>query len=75
MIERPTLQDITLHDELETLVSLATRAQGNAQRYTRLWYFLHTAIVPIIREALVTFDPQIQKRVTLFGLDAQELDP
>lgn len=74
VIERPLLQPITLHDEVDRLTALATRQRDHSPYYATLWYFLHAGIVPTLREALATLDQQLQERVTLFGLDTQELD-
>ncbi len=65
VLERPFSHNITRQEELTTLTQLA-------QRYTRLWCFLHADTVPFLRQALATLSPQIQTRVVLYGLNAQE---
>jgi hypothetical protein len=73
VIERHHHFERTLHDALHELTSLAMRQQDNQNRYNRLWYFLHAETIPIFQRTLSKLDQQIQKRVLLYGLDAQEV--
>ncbi len=73
VIERHHPFESTLHDALYELTHLAMRQQDNQNRYSRLWYFLHAQTIPIFQRMLSKLDQQIQDRVLLYGLDAQEV--
>jgi len=73
VIERLHLFESTLHDVVHELTYLAMRQQDNQNRYTHLWYFLHAETIPIFQRAHSKLDQQIQQRVRLYGLDAQEV--
>jgi hypothetical protein len=73
VIERHHHFESTLQDAIHELTTLALRQQDNRDRYTHLWYFLHAETIPIFRRALSKLDQQVQERVRLYGLDAQEV--
>jgi hypothetical protein len=71
--ERQRLATITLQEEIITLQALA-------QRYTRIWYFIHAHITDHLQTALhehdarAPADNQIANRIIWYTLDAQEID-
>jgi hypothetical protein len=66
LVERSRLHALTLKEEIDTLQRLATRS------YSSFWYFLHTETVSLFRQALLPLEQELQQRVQVYTLDAQE---
>lgn len=76
VFEQPYIATITLRDELHTLQTLA-------ERYTRLWYFVHNQARAPLQTAVHELDnatdlpripdDQMQRRIVWYSLDAKEI--
>ncbi len=66
---------LALSQTINALVFLAQRKRrrGLIPYYSRLWYFLHNDIIPSFQQALAHLDPQLQTRVIVYNLNAQEV--